>query len=88
MNTHHKIKDVNFIQNFLLITIDGKHYKIDLRKYSKKLATTDISIKNNYIVSSSGYGIHWPDIDEDLSINGFLKNKESIIIHKKEKVFS
>nr|WP_253276482.1 DUF2442 domain-containing protein [Synechococcus sp. PCC 6312] len=26
-----------------------------------------------YQVSPAGYGIHWPLIDEDLSINGLLR---------------
>lgn len=39
----------------------------------------DSALKNNKItpsgslqISSSGYGIHWPDIDEDISIKAFL----------------
>ncbi|RYX81481.1 DUF2442 domain-containing protein, partial [bacterium] len=27
-----------------------------------------------YRISSSGYGIHWPLIDEDLSVNGILRD--------------
>ncbi len=27
-----------------------------------------------YRISPSGYGIHWPLIDEDLSINGILRD--------------
>jgi hypothetical protein len=26
----------------------------------------------NFQISPSGYGIHWPDIDEDLSVEGLL----------------
>ena len=26
----------------------------------------------NYEISPSGYGIHWPDLDEDLSVLGLL----------------
>ena len=28
-------------------------------------------------VSSAGYGIHWPDLDEDIGIEGFLLGKRS-----------
>jgi hypothetical protein len=27
----------------------------------------------NFEISPSGYGIHWPDLDEDLSIDGMIK---------------
>ena len=29
--------------------------------------------KKNFEVSPSGYGIHWPELDEDLSIDGMIK---------------
>jgi len=28
----------------------------------------------NYVLTSSGRGIHWPDLDEDLSLKGFLRD--------------
>jgi Protein of unknown function (DUF2442) len=28
----------------------------------------------NFEVSPSGYGIHWPELDEDLSIDGMIKS--------------
>jgi hypothetical protein len=27
----------------------------------------------NWKVAGAGYGIHWPDIDEDLSVEGLLR---------------
>ncbi|MBX7175313.1 MAG: DUF2442 domain-containing protein [Saprospiraceae bacterium] len=27
--------------------------------------------RRDYQLSPSGYGIHWPKLDEDLSINGY-----------------
>jgi hypothetical protein len=29
--------------------------------------------RNNWKVSAAGFGIHWPDIDEDLSSEGLLR---------------
>jgi len=29
----------------------------------------------NYELISNGTGIHWPDIDEDLSLKGFLQDE-------------
>jgi len=28
--------------------------------------------KNKFEISPGGYGIHWPDIEEDISIKAFL----------------
>ena len=53
--------------------VDGKDYRIDVRPYSKKLAAADERTKMNYEISPSSYGIHWPDLDEDLSVDGMIK---------------
>jgi len=29
--------------------------------------------RRNWRISGEGYGIHWPDIDEDLSTSGLLR---------------
>ena len=31
----------------------------------------------NFQISGSGYGIHWPDLDEDIGIEGLLLGKKS-----------
>ena len=33
----------------------------------------DQRTKANFELSPSGYGIHWPELDEDLSIDGMIK---------------
>ena len=40
---------------------------------SPKLKFASADERNFYKISPSGYGIHWPLIDEDLSINALLK---------------
>jgi hypothetical protein len=75
MNTkYHIVKNISFEGSFMKINIDNRNYSIDLREHSKKLAGSNLQIKNNYKVSPSGYGIHWEDIDEDLSFDGILKS--------------
>jgi len=54
-----------------------------LRKQSLKLARSDINIKNNFKISPSGYGIHWEEIDEDLSIDGLINSSENHSIIKR-----
>jgi len=72
MKRNHDVKNVRFEKYHLLLRVDGKDYRIDVRPYSKKLAAGDESSKMNFEVSPSGYGIHWPDLDEDLSIDGMI----------------
>ena len=31
----------------------------------------------NYQISGAGYGIHWPDLDEDIGVEGLLLGKKS-----------
>ncbi|MBI2989057.1 MAG: DUF2442 domain-containing protein [Deltaproteobacteria bacterium] len=61
-------------KHYLLVKVDGKDCRIDLRIYSKRLASADERTKMNFVVSPSGYGIHWPELDEDLSIDGMIKS--------------
>ena len=79
MRKYHEVAGIRFDKRYLLIKVDGKDYRIDLRIYSKRLASADERTKMNFVVSPSGYGIHWPELDEDLSIDGMI---ESINIRK------
>ena len=40
----------------------------------------------NYRLVGSGVGIHWPDLDEDLSLKGFLKEFLSQRVKTKRKL--
>ncbi len=73
MNKMHNVKNVFFKENIMMLQIDGKEYAIDISQVSKRLTTASLAQKQNYCVSPSGYGIHWPDVDEDLSIDGLYK---------------
>jgi hypothetical protein len=37
-----------------------------------KLAGAPIEKLKNFQISPSGYGIHWPELDEDISIKAFI----------------
>ncbi len=69
----HNIESVSFEQNLICLRIDGNLIKLPIAIVSKKLeAATDIQRKL-FTISPSGYGIHWPLVDEDLSIDSLLK---------------
>ena len=69
----HKIDSIRFDQNFMYLNIDGNDIKVALDSLSLKLKSADEYQRMFYKISPSGYGIHWPLIDEDLSIEGILK---------------
>ncbi len=75
MRVYHKIDRIDFEGPKMMLIVDGKKYIIDILKQSRKLAKADIKTKMNFQISPSGYGIHWPEIDEDLSIDGLIGNK-------------
>lgn len=69
----HTIQEVSFFKDMLILKIDGRVINLNLDKLSSKLlAATDMQ-RSFYKVSPSGYGIHWPLIDEDLSVESILK---------------
>lgn len=74
---HHKVEEVKFIGNILSMKIDGKRFEFDISRISKNLLKASAIERNTFEISPSGYGIHWPLIDEDLSIDGLLGIKHT-----------
>ncbi|MBC8493168.1 MAG: DUF2442 domain-containing protein [bacterium] len=72
MNKLHKLKNIHIEDNSLCLNIDGKDFKMDLKSISPILAGANNKERAEFEVSPSGYGIHWPLIDEDISIDGLL----------------
>ena len=81
MKKHHKIEKIVFEVEKMILKVDGQKYSFQLSEISQKLANASSLEREKYNISPSGYGIHWPLIDEDLSIDGLLgiKNKPSKI---------
>jgi hypothetical protein len=72
MKPYHDIGRVQFSGEHMLVTIDGKEKKFRIAEISSALENASETEKNTYEVSPSGYGIHWPLIDEDLSVDALL----------------
>ena len=69
----HNIQDISFDKETMSLKIDGKLIKVALDKISSKLKAANDFQRQFFKVSPSGYGIHWPLIDEDLSVDSLLK---------------
>jgi hypothetical protein len=73
MEKRHSIERVRFHRNFLRLVVDGKDYEYALETVSQALAGASKAQRETFEISPGGYGIHWPLIDEDLSIDGLLR---------------
>ena len=72
MKKIHKIEQIRFVDDWFLLTIDEQEHRFRVADISRKLAEASESERNIFRVMASGYGIHWPLVDEDLSIDGLL----------------
>ncbi len=70
MEAIHNVEDLTFTDDSLIVTVDGKQHQFLLAEISQKLAQASETERNHYRIMASGYGIHWPLLDEDLSIDG------------------
>ncbi len=72
MKKHHEVQNVHFEADNIVLTINGDQKRFALEKVSLRLLNATESQRQAFEVSPSGYGIHWPSIDEDISIDGLL----------------
>ena len=68
-----RVKDVRFTEDTMAVDlIDGRTISVPLVWYPRLLSAT-AEQRRNWRISSAGFGIHWPDVDEDLSTEGLLR---------------
>jgi len=80
MKMNHNIRKLRFEGDNLLLTIDGEEKSFPLYEISSVLNKASDRERNTFEITPSGYGIHWPLLDEDISIDGLLG-----IIHSPDK---
>jgi hypothetical protein len=68
-----RVKDVRFTEDSMAVDlIDGRTITVPLAWYPRLLDATPEE-RRNWKISGAGYGIHWPDVDEDLTTEGLLR---------------
>ena len=72
MKKYHEVKDIKIECGVLKLTIEGKEIQKNIKDLSSILANAPENAINVFEVTPSGYGIHWPLLDEDISIDGIL----------------
>ena len=55
---------------------DGRTISVPIGWYPR-LAHGTPTERANFQISGAGYGIHWPDLDEDIGVDGLLLGKKS-----------
>jgi hypothetical protein len=68
-----RVEAVYFTRDSLIVDLkDGRSISVPLTWYPKLLKATPQK-RAYWEVCGGGYGIHWPEIDEDLSVDGLLR---------------
>ena len=73
LNADERVASVDFSDDFLIVGLmDGRQISVPLEWYPR-LAGASLAALLNWEVCGGGHGIHWPELDEDLSTEGLLR---------------
>jgi hypothetical protein len=73
-----RVKDVQITEDALSVTLmDGRVISVPLAWYPRLLDASNTQ-RENWKIAGGGYGIHWPDVDEDLSTEGLLRGAPAV----------
>ena len=76
MNEHRvneRVAAVELSEDILVVSLmDGRTISVPLAWYPRLLKATPKQ-RQKWQIAGGGYGIHWPDIDEDLNTEGLLR---------------
>ncbi|MBI4669461.1 MAG: DUF2442 domain-containing protein [Elusimicrobia bacterium] len=73
VETHALAENVEFTDNDMVVSlVDGRKVTIPL-VWFPRLANAARSQLEKYELLGDGEGIHWPEVDEDLSVSGLLR---------------
>lgn len=68
-----RVSDVRFDEDRLVVDLmDGRTISVPLAWYPRLFNATPQQ-RAIWEVAGAGYGIHWPEVDEDLSTEGLLR---------------
>lgn len=68
-----RVRSVRLSEDALTVDLmDGRSVSAPLAWFPRLLAGTPEQ-RTNWRIAGAGYGVHWPDLDEDLSVAGLLR---------------
>ncbi|NPA77159.1 MAG: DUF2442 domain-containing protein, partial [Candidatus Diapherotrites archaeon] len=56
---------------------DGRTISVPLSWYPRLVYATPEE-RQNFRIAGAGYGIHWPDVDEDIGVEGLICGRRSM----------
>lgn len=66
------IKNIKVTEDEIIAhLVDGRTISVPLA-WSWRLSEATPGQRSNYEIIGDGQGIHWPDVDEDISVEGML----------------
>ena len=73
-----RVVNVTVTEDTLSVDLeDGRTIAVPIGWYPRLAHGTEEE-RANFQVSGAGFGIHWPDLDEDIGVEGLLLGKKSI----------
>ncbi len=76
-NPGERVTAVRFTDEKLTVDLeDGRTITVPLAWYPRLLRAS-ASHRANWQIAGGGFGIHWPDVEEDLSTEGLLRGARS-----------
>lgn len=73
-----RAKSIRVTDDALVVDlVDGRSLSAPLAWYPRLLQGTPAE-RNNFRLIGTGEGIHWPDLDEDVSVEGILSGRSSM----------
>ncbi|MBD2422904.1 DUF2442 domain-containing protein [Cyanobium sp. FACHB-13342] len=80
-NSGERVVGVRVSEDALSVDLaDGRTISVPLAWYPKLLHARPEE-RANWVLAGAGYGIHWPEIDEDLSSEGLLRGAPASRTH-------
>jgi hypothetical protein len=64
------------------VLVDGRTISVPL-VWSWRLSEASLEQRQNFEILGDGEGIHWPDLDEDISVSGMLTGSPALRPNKK-----
>lgn len=72
VSTDTRVKEVSVTEDLITFgLVDGRVVSVPLA-WSWRLSEATPAQRNKFEIIGDGYGVHWPDVDEDLSVEGML----------------
>jgi len=73
MTENPSVRELFFVKDSVIVFFDGYEVIIRLANISEKLLAALDFERSIYTISPSSHDIHWPILEEDISVNELLK---------------